>query len=879
MRSPKSTYSVDPPVTGYRLRMRLLERDSELASLRERWRRARGGVGGLVLVGGEAGVGKTSLVRAFVDDITASATVVWGVCSPLPTPPPLEPIHEVASQFGRAFAELLADDVALHEVVRALQRELAETSCIVVLDDLQWADEATIDLLRVLIRRIGSTCSLVVGTHRDDEVGLDHPLRGLFGDVARSADAASLHLTPLSREAIATLVGDRRLDVDEVASLTAGNPFFVNEVLASAGERLPRSVRDAVLARTIGLPPSAHEVLALLACAPESVPDVVLPALRVDLPTLRALDATGLVERTSRGLRFRHELCRLAVASVVPPGGEVTLHARVLQALEHAGADPAILTHHAVGAQDPARIVRYAPEAARRAAFSGAHRQAAAFYEAAVLHATSLAPDERAALLEALATELYLVDRLPEAIAAGSEAIALRESGGDQPGVGTARQLLALYEWYNANRDLAEQHALAAVEALRETDDTAQLGHAYATDAYLALHGCQFDRIDALLPLADRIADETADPSLRLRLRVITAARAILAGNSDAREQLLTEVASGFEQILDEPASSGYSNLAYLDVEQRRFEDAQNVLEISLPLTIERDLPICHVWQLGARGRMHLLRGEWDGALKDADRVLESNGAPVGRIWPELVRGLVALRRGERDAADHLDRAWDLAMRYGEPLRVLPAGTALAEQAWLTGRRDARLDLAEEHARAQRDVVGIEWSLGDMAIWFQRLSRPLDVDPSVAEPYRRHLSGDPLGAANFWKQAGQPYDQALALVDAGDDAAAFEALELLDRLGANAVARMIRLQLRARGVAGVPVGPRPATRANPAGLTTRQLEVLALLAEGLSNAELAERLFISTKTVDHHISAILGKLQARSRTEAAHLARILGIIA
>lgn len=351
--------------------MRLLERDGELASLRERWRRARRGVGGLVLVGGEAGVGKISLVKAFVDDTTASATVVWGVCSPLPTPPPLEPIHEVAPQLGRAFADLLADDVALHEVARALQQELTETSCIVVLDDLQWADEATIDLLRVLSRRIGSTSSLVVGTHRDDEVGLDHPLRTLFGDVARAPDAAALHLTPLSREAVATLVGDRELDVDEVVALTAGNPFFVNEVLASAGERLPRSVRDAVLARTIGLTPAAHDVLALLACAPESVPDVVLPALRVDLPTLRALDATGLVERTPRGLRFRHELCRLAVASVVPPGGEVTLHARVLVALEQAGSDPAILTHHAVGAQDPARILRYAPEAARRAAVRG----------------------------------------------------------------------------------------------------------------------------------------------------------------------------------------------------------------------------------------------------------------------------------------------------------------------------------------------------------------------------------------------------------------------------------------------------------------------------------------------------------------------------
>jgi DNA-binding CsgD family transcriptional regulator len=863
----------------------LLEREAELAALRAAWRRAQSGSGSMVLVAGESGVGKTTLVRRFTAAAASPSSVLWGTCTPLVPAPELEAIRELVPHLGGDVAALAAEGAALHRLSDALLRTLRKVSFVLVVDDLQWADEATLDLLRIVVARAGDTRSLVVGTHRQDGVGLDHPLWKLLGDAARSPHASRLELRPLSRDGVAALVADRGLDPDEVTALTDGNPFFVHEIAAASGGELPTTIRAAVLARTTGLSPRDHDLLALIACAPETLPEVALPALGVDLPSLRALADTGLIERGPRGVRFRHELCRLAITSVIPPGGAATLHRRVLEALERDGrTEAAVLTHHALGAGDAVRVVRYAPEAARRAAASAAHREAVSFYEAALAQPVELPAAVRADLLEALAGELYLVDRLGEAIDAQVQAIALRATVDDPAGVGAGHALLSLFEWYNADRPQAEAHVSTAVEALesipgsRSVLSSVALGHAYATAAYLALQRCDLARVDEVLPRARAIADATGDPALRVRCEVMASVGEILAGRSAARQRLIDVVTGGLRADIDEPSSSGFSNLAYLDVEQRRFGDASALLEVSLPITVERDLPVCHGWQLGARARLHLLQGAWDAALADAEQVLAIEGAPLARVWPEIVIGLVALRRGEEAAARHLDAAWQLAVALDEPLRLLPAGAALAEQVWLNGAHDARIATAAgllERCGTQNELA---WSIGDLAVWLHRLGRTLPAGLAVGTPHRRLLDGEPAAAAELWAGLSQPYEQALALVATGEDAAGFRSLDLLDRLGADAVAARVRRQLRERGAVGVPAGPRASTRANPAGLTSRQLGVLELVVRGLTNAEIAQQLFIAPKTVDHHLSAIFAKLGVRSRTEAAHVAYARGIV-
>ena len=374
-------------------------------------------------------------------------------------------------------------------------------------------------------------------------------------------------------------------------------------------------MRDAILARTTDLDAEAWDLLHLLACAPEAIPDHLLAALGIGLPPLRALDQAGLIRRGPAGVAFRHDLCRLAIASTIPPGGEAALHRRMLDALEaSAVADPAVLAHHAIGAGDAARILRYAADAGaprpgrartRRRPRSSASRSSAA---------RSLTPTEQAELLEPLAEECYLIDRLDDAIAASERAMRLRERAGDSAGVSANHHALAVYHWYNADR----QRRRAPRRPRRSPCSTATppaasgrsspLGHALAMQAYLALQASDLDARRWLHPTAAELGARSRRPDAvrahRADRRHLRRARAATASGRDAMLSILGAADDDFDEIY----SSGYSNLTYLDVEQRRLAEAAELLDISLPLTVERDLPICRVWQLGSRGRLQAAR-------------------------------------------------------------------------------------------------------------------------------------------------------------------------------------------------------------------------------------------------------------------------------
>ncbi len=459
----------------------------------------------------------------------------------------------------------------------------------------------------------------------------------------------------------------------------------------------------------------------------------------------------------------------------------------------------------------------------------------------------------------------------------------LRRATGSPVGVSANHHALAVYEWYSGNRAAADRHAADAVAALDDNvaaqhDSTSrvQLGHALAMQAYLAVQASQVGDAYDLLARARDIVTATGDANLSVRVDLIGHYCAILHGDNDARLRLLAVLASAPRHI-DETYSSGYTNLTYFDVEQRRLGPAGDLLGESIPLMVEHDLPICRMVQLGSRSRWGLLAGDWDAALADADAVLDAPSAPLARVWPLLIRGLVALRRTGTDTGD-IDEAWELACRFGEMIRMLPAACALAERTWLTGVPDARLHRFDGLLETA-PVTGLEWARGELLTWSHRLgAHPPGAGDGVAEPYAQLLDGRFDAAAAAFERLSTPYDAALALLDAGTAASTRRALDVFDRLGADAVAAKVRADLRAAGAAAVP-GPRRATTlGNPAGLTTRQIDVLRLLADGLTNAELAERLFLSVKTVDHHVSAILTKLDVTKRRDAVRRARETGIL-
>ena len=865
--------------------MRLREREREFQEIAARAELARAGSGGVLIVCGESGAGKTSFVETFFERWPDQERVLWGACDPLATPRPLGPIHDLADQFKPSTQALLRDAQQPFDIFTAVFDELRTAPSVLVIDDLHWADQGTVDLLRFVLRRIRRTSSLVVGMVRDDEIGMTHAMRPLLGDVARSAHASSLALPPLSLGAITDLIGERPVDPAWLHHVTGGNAFFVCEMLDHSGDSLPTTVRDAILARTVGLDVPEWDVLHLLACAPGAIPDELLPHLGVSVESLRSLDEAKLIRRSSRGLAFRHDLCRLAVASVIPLGAEPGLHRRMIDAYDAAARDePAVVTHHALGAADRERVVAAASDAGRAAARSGAHTQATEFYRIALDRGGLLTPAGEAELLERLAEEYYLTDRLTDAIASCERAMQLRDQVGDIVGVSANHHALAVYEHYNANRSVAEHHAAQVISALGERSEQNSpaglplLGHAFATQATLAMQAADFGQAATLIAQGREIAGRAHDPTLDVRLNLIEGCCNVYTGHDHAREALLTMVRSAPEHY-DEIYSSAYSNLVYADVEQRRFDQAAELFDVVIPLSVERDLPICRVWQVGSRGRLGLLTGDWDQALVDADDVLAGPSAPLARTWPLLVRSLVSLRR-DGEGADGIDKAWQLAHRFGEPLRVLPAAAAVAERAWFSGIRDDRLD-ACWRLLSTTPADGLEWARGDLAVWLHRLDPTFESEAlaeGVAEPYRLLLEGNFEGAASEFTRLSTPYEAALALVDSGDVSLARTGLETLDRLGAAAVAAKLRRDLRSTGLTAVPAKRRSTTLANSAGLTTRQLEVLQLIGEGLTNAELAQRLYLSIKTVDHHVSAVLTKLQVSTRRDAARRARELGLL-
>jgi DNA-binding CsgD family transcriptional regulator len=861
----------------------LVEREPQLEHLRAALERSRT-QGCLVAVSGEAGAGKSTLVRAATTG-QEWTRVARGLCDPLETPRPLGPVRDLLADLG---VRVGADPGAPVPLAERLLEAVGGEPTTLVVEDAQWVDEASVEVLRFVARRVETVPLVVLVTYRDGEIGPDHVLRPLLGDIARLDAGSTIALKGLSIGAIRAVLEGTGIDAASVLALTGGNPFFVTEIARHPAEALPASVRDAVLASTSAVGAADLEVLQVIASAPDGLDDRLLPALAIDVPQLRRLEATGLLTRSRRGVGYRHELARRAVEDSIPAGVAPRLHARILEALETVGADPAVLAHHAHAAGDHERTREYADRAAAEATLAGSHREAVAFLELA-LAVPGSDQAHRAALLERLSFQQYMVSRLPEAVESISEATRLWAEARDDDGLAAAHSRRALIEYYSARRSAAERHIALALDHR----DAPAYGAARSLEMLLA-----FRRNDAEATAQGRtvtrsLARERSDDELLVRSEILGTAGDVLMGDDlAARDRLLTLVHDAAARLFDETASTGWSQLAAIDVEQRRFRDAESLLEQSLPFTVDRDIPICEQWQTGVRSRLQFERGRWEAGLEDARTVLDG-GAPIASLWPHLVAGLVALRRGEADrgADDHLQHAWQLAEQMGEPLARLAVMAACAERAWLLDLPDPRLAGARALLHEVGGLPGVQWSTGRLAVWLSRLgdaapealarngeARHDASAPEVAEPCALELAGRFDEAAQHWRALGAPYEAALARVGSPDEQVAVAALGDLEAMGAWAAADRARGVLRERGLSRVPARRRATTVANPSGLTSRQLVVARLVALGLTNAELAQKLYISPRTADHHVSAVLTKLGLGTRREVVRRASELGLV-
>jgi DNA-binding CsgD family transcriptional regulator len=477
-----------------------------------------------------------------------------------------------------------------------------------------------------------------------------------------------------------------------------------------------------------------------------------------------------------------------------------------------------------------------------------------------------------AGLHEGLADEVALLDRWDDAETAGERALALWREAGDRLREGDALRRLSRIRWNLCRGHEAVIAAEAAVSALEPLGSSVELARAYATFANQRMLYSDYEVAIDLALRAQALAIQLGATDVHsdaLNTQAASRSAKGLDWAGQMRRALDIALAGGHHH----EAGRAYTNLSGIHAGLREFAEAERYMEPGIAFCDEHDITTFAICLRGERANVLERTSRWDEAVALSTEILIKVGpSPANRLCSLIRLGVIGARRGEPGAWKYLDEAATTADEAGEPQNQVPARLARAEARWLEGE----LDEARREAELAHDVCTTPnaWLRGAVAVWLRRLASPRLLEGEVAEPYRLLLDGDPVGAAHAWTRLGSPYETALALADAPDEDALREALGIVIGLGAQPAARIIRQRLRAIGARSIPVGPHTATRKQPFGLTRRECEVLDLICAEHSNAEIAARLFISAKTVDHHVSAILAKLSVPTRTAARHVARL-----
>src|SRR5437773_1304231 len=618
------------------MRRGILERDAELSVLTRAVREAADRHGSVVLVMGEAGIGKSSLVEELRSHLPAEGRMLVGYCDDLATPRTLGPFRDLAASVGTELSRAVTDGSDRDRVFAALRAELTwpEHPTVLVIEDVHWADDATLDALRYLIRRIADLPAVLVLTYRDDELNREHPLHGLLGQASRSDLVRHLPLSRLSQQAVRQLSAGSPVDVNDLFALTSGNPFFVHELLASAqGERVPPTIADAVLARVRSLDPSTQDVLEQLAVVPSALDrwlvDALVPGSGQEgegtVAALAAAEERGLLSVSLRKIAFRHELTRRTIVGSVPAARLVALNQRVLDALiDRGGSDVSRIVHHAAQAGDQDAIVRYGPAAGRDAARAGAHREAVAHFGLVLEHEGRFAPGERAELLAQYAIECYTIGAIDKAVKAGRRAVEENRSLGDLRRLGAGLRWLSRIWWMAGNRVNAEQAGREAISVLERAGDRRLLALALSNESQLCMAACRFAESIAYGERAAALAREAGDAAVTSHaLTNIGVSRWGLgdpAGQPTLDEALRVALEAGDV----EDACRAYVNLVRNLLDWYRLEEAERYLTAAMKLAEETEFFGILSYMQVMRARLEFARGSWDEAVRAAEAAVDA---------------------------------------------------------------------------------------------------------------------------------------------------------------------------------------------------------------------------------------------------------------
>jgi len=863
--------------------MELIERDDLLAALRSQFEHVSQGEGRCVFVSGEAGIGKTSLIKSFCNEVRNESNIYQGICDALFTPRPLAPLYDVLLQLGKDIPAGNIDTTNRTAFFTNFLQGLSDRRNVnvIVFEDIHWADEATLDFIKFLGRRISQLKCLFVLTYRDTEIHFTHALRNIVGQLNPDS-FTRIGLLPLSKEAVEKMAEERGYNGEDVYRITNGNPFYVTEILASYSLGVPDNIKDSILSVYNKMNEKTKHVWEILSVLPTAFEMSYLDKLDESyIPAVQnCIDAKILIVDKER-IFFKHELYRRTIESSLSPLARIALNKKILDLLlesfEENQATERII-HHAKNANEYDLVVKYAPVAAKQAASIGAHVEAARLYQTAIEYYQGHDEDILIQFYEQYAYECYLTNQAKEAIIYTSRALDIWKKKNDIEQIGSSMRFLSRLWWWSGNWNRAESFAKEAIEVLESQPSSKAKAMAYSNLAQLKMLTEKLDECLYWGGKAITIAKELNDEeTLSHALNNVGTVEMTHGSVEKGNELLQQSLAIALKNSYNEHAARAYTNLGCNWVMLKNYKEGEKFFEEGIQYCEERDLDAWISYMLSWKAMLKLETGHWKEAYNIAEGLLKNEAqTPIVRITALVVVATIEMRRGENDACRHLLDAKTMASESMESQRILPVLSAILEYEWITGSIviDEKILDGVKSRIVHADTI---YGNGEFVFWLKKARQQNLTLKNIHEGYDVVGTMSAVKAAAFWQTAGNPYAEALALFETSDDNKR-KAIAVVQQLGATAVYERMKFEMRRSGIKKIPRGIRKTTQSNPEFLTDRELDVLRLLQEGLHNKEIASRLFISAKTVDHHISAILYKLEVNSRTKAVHEAEKLGII-
>lgn len=864
--------------------MELIERAGVLELLQNQLSIVSHGEGHCIFISGEAGIGKTSLVKTFCKQQEDECVIYNGTCDALFTPRPLAPVYDIIWQVRSDLWPGSHTIEERSELFLKLFHELKnkKEKILIVFDDIHWADEATLDFIKFLARRISQLRCLFILTYRDDELNPGHPLRNVIG--ALSPDAFTrIQLKPLSRQAVYKLADKKGYNAEDVYNISGGNPFYVNEILASYSPGVPDNVKDSILTVYNRQEEGTKNAWEICSIIPEGLEINRFAKLKSSWEGMDRCFALKIIIIKNDRVIFKHELYRRTIEGSLSPFKRIALNKRMLELFLESfeeGGDIERIVQYAKNANENQVVVKYAPVAARQAASVGAHIEASKLFLTAIEFSDGSDPDQLLEFYEAYAFECYLTNQTKEAIIYATKTLQLWKQKQDPEKVANCLYFLSRLWWFNDNVRKAESFAEQAVEVLDNQPPSSAKAMAYALMSQLKMFSDLSDECIVWGEKAIALARQLSDSAiLSYALGNVGSVRTrIPALRKNGFEMLQESLEIALQNSYQDYAGMAYLNLAYNAMIIKDFAMSKEALAIGIPYCEENNLNLWRVYLLTIKAKLTLETGNWTEAYDIASKLVEDERpSKIIEIYAFTILASIRMRTGNSDQIlSLLKEATEKAFETMEPQRIIQALTAFLEYEWLTGNRFIEKTILESTIKMIEERGNI-YKNSEFAFWLQKArgqSLPLK---EVYEGYDISSLAKAEKAARLWKKTGCPYNEALVLFEGNDDDKR-KAITIVQALGADAVYQKMKLEMRLSGIKKIPRGLRESTKTNPAQLTNRELDVLGLLQKGVQNKEIAGILFISPKTADNHISSILFKLDVNSRAKAVTEALRLGIL-